>query len=262
MSIFSKLFCKKNNKPTPEIKEINLEPLHTESRPTLLMKDDGLSNVYPITESLLENAYPSSTQSNRDRFVPPLNKTIMLYGIDENKYRVACFLAQIGHESGQLKYTEENLNYSSSSLQTTFKKYFPDKKTADEYARKPEKIANKVYANRMGNGNEQSGDGYKYRGRGLIQLTGKDNYDLATKNVLHLSEQINFVNNPELVSNAQYAAESAGWFWKRNGLNELADKLENDTDGSVFKKIVKIINGGYNGLDDRKKLYNNIVSLF
>ena len=155
--------------------------------------------------------------------------------------RQACFLGQCGHESGQFKTLSENLNYSAKGLRATWPKRFPTDADAEPYHRQPEKIANKVYAERMGNGNEASGEGWKYRGRGLIQLTGKDNYSRASK-VLG----VDLVAEPDKVATPQYAALTAAWFWSTNKLNALADKLDH-------KALTKSINGGDLGLDDRIK---------
>lgn len=156
--------------------------------------------------------------------------------------RLSHFFAQLEHESN-LKPIEENLNYSASGLRKIFGKYFTDLESI-KYQRKPELIANKVYANRMGNGNEASGDGWKYRGRGFIQITGKNNYILLSKDT-----KIDFVNNPDLLLNEANSMTSALWFWNKNKLNNLADKDD-------VKGITKIINGGYNGLKHRIKLLN------
>lgn len=174
--------------------------------------------------------------------------------------RIAHFMAQVEHESG-LKPISENLNYSKEGLLKTFPKYFTkdefDKDgklikqgTASFYQRKPELIANKVYCNRMGNGNYESGDGWKYRGRGFIQLTGKDNYLVLSKDA-----RIDCLNNPDLLLQEANAMISALWFWNKNKLNDLADK--DDIVG-----ITKKINGGTNGLSHRKELlekYKNIL---
>ncbi len=168
-----------------------------------------------------------------------INETLAKFQIN-TPLRVNHFLAQLLHESGNLQFLKENLNYSAKGLATTFKKYFITEALATPYARNQEKIANKVYANRMGNGDEKSGDGWRFKGRGYIQLTGRDNYTSLSKDT-----GIDFINHPELLETIQYAALSAGWFWNKNGLNKLADK---DDVLSITKKI----NGGTNGLDDRK----------
>jgi putative chitinase len=159
------------------------------------------------------------------------------------------FLSQLAHESGNFQFTSENLNYSADALRRVFGKYFPTDAEAQKYARQPERIANRVYANRMGNGSETSGDGWKYRGRGLIQLTGKDNYAaFATQN------KNNALQNPDLVAEPEMAVESAGWFWATNRLNQLADT------GDV-KAVTRRINGGFNGLADREAKYNKLMKI-
>jgi putative chitinase len=166
--------------------------------------------------------------------------------------RLAHFLAQCGHESGGFRVTQENLNYSAKGLMGIFKKYFPDAGTAAAYERKPEKIANRVYANRMANGSEASGDGYKFRGRGYIQLTGRDNYTQFGKAI---GEDI--ASNPDKVS-SQYALLSAAWFWSKNGLNKLADGGATD---AVVTSITKRVNGGTIGLPDRIKHFKEYYHL-
>ena len=166
--------------------------------------------------------------------------------------RLAHFLAQCGHESGGFRATQENLNYSAKGLNGIFKKYFPTLESAVPYERKPEKIANKVYANRMANGTEASGDGYKFRGRGYIQLTGKDNY---TRFGNAIGE--NIVANPDVVS-GKYALLSAAWFWSNNGLNKLADGGATD---ATVTSITKRVNGGTIGLADRIKHFKEYYHL-
>lgn len=166
--------------------------------------------------------------------------------------RLAHFLAQCGHESGGFRATQENLNYSAKGLNGIFKKYFPTEAAAAAYARNPQKIANKVYANRMDNGSEASGDGYKFRGRGYIQLTGRANYTLFGKAI---GEDI--ANNPDVVS-GKYALLSAAWFWSKNGLNKLADGGATD---AVVTSITKRVNGGTIGLADRIKHFKEYYHL-
>jgi putative chitinase len=166
--------------------------------------------------------------------------------------RLAHFLAQCGHESGGFRLTQENLNYSAKGLMGIFKKYFPTQALADAYARKPEKIANRVYGGRMGNGPEASGEGFKFRGRGYIQLTGKSNYaafDLAVAD--------DILSNPDLVS-TKHALASAAWFWKKNGLNLIADT---GSSAEVVTKITKRVNGGTIGLPDRIKHFKEYHAL-
>jgi len=153
--------------------------------------------------------------------------------------RVAHFVAQCAHESGNFVFIKENLNYKAASLQKTFAKYFPTAELAAQYANKPERIANRVYASRMGNGPEASGDGYRYCGRGLIQLTGKDNYTFFAGSLDITTEEAS-----EYLQTFEGAAQSACWFWEQNNLNRFADA--NDVKG-----LTRAINGGYIGLDDR-----------
>jgi putative chitinase len=166
--------------------------------------------------------------------------------------RLAHFLAQCGHESGGFRATQENLNYSAKGLNGIFKKYFPTEAAATPYARQPQKIANKVYANRMSNGDEASGDGYKFRGRGYIQLTGRANYTAFGKAI---GEDV--TANPDVVS-GKYALLSAAWFWSNNGLNKLADGGSTD---AVVTTITKRVNGGTIGLADRIKHFKEYFHL-
>lgn len=166
--------------------------------------------------------------------------------------RLAHFLAQCGHESGGFRLTKENLNYSAKGLNGIFKKYFPTLESALPYERKPEKIANKVYGGRMGNGAEASGEGWKFHGRGFIQLTGKDNYTAFTKSIGE-----DCIANPDLVA-SKYALASAAWFFNKNGLHKMADGGANDT---VVTSITKRVNGGTIGLADRIKHFNEYYKL-
>jgi putative chitinase len=166
--------------------------------------------------------------------------------------RLAHFLAQCGHESGGFRATQENLNYSAKGLNGIFRKYFPTEAAAASYARNPQKIANKVYGNRMGNGPESSGEGYKFRGRGYIQLTGKENYTAFGKAI---GEDI--PSNPDKVA-SQYALLSAAWFFSKNGLHRMADEGATD---SVVTKITKRVNGGTIGLADRIKHFKEYYHL-
>ena len=163
--------------------------------------------------------------------------------------RLAHFFAQIHHESN-LKPVEENLNYSVSSLRKVFSKYFPTDYLAKEYARQPEKIANKVYASRMGNSDEKSGDGWKYRGRGFIQITGKDNYKGLKKDL-----KIDYVNNPNFLLTEADSMVAAVWYWTKNNLNKYADQDD-------IKNVTRRINGGYNGLNHRKLLLDKYKEIF
>ena len=166
--------------------------------------------------------------------------------------RLCHFLSQCGHESGNFKAVNENLNYGAKGLRGIFPKYFPTDALAAEYERKPEKIANKIYGGRMGNGPEATGEGYKYRGRGYIQLTGKDNYSAFDKVV---TEDI--TANPDLVA-TKYPLLSAAWFWNSRKLNEIADKGATDAEVTA---ITKKVNGGTIGLDDRIKHFKEFYAL-
>jgi putative chitinase len=170
----------------------------------------------------------------------------------DSALRLAHFLAQCGHESGGFRLTKENLNYSAKGLNGIFKKYFPTLESALPYERKPEKIANKVYGGRMGNGPEASGDGAKFCGRGYIQLTGKDNYTAFGKSI---GEDV--CANPQVVAE-KYALLSAAWFFNKNGLHKMADGGASDT---VVTSITKRVNGGTIGLPDRIKHFKEYYHL-
>ena len=170
----------------------------------------------------------------------------------DSALRLAHFLAQCGHESGGFRLTKENLNYSAKGLNGIFKKYFPTLESALSYERKPEKIANKVYGGRMGNGPESSGDGAKFCGRGYIQLTGKDNYTAFGKSI---GEDV--CANPQVVAE-KYALLSAAWFFNKNGLHKMADGGATD---AVVTSITKRVNGGTIGLPDRIKHFKEYYHL-
>jgi putative chitinase len=180
------------------------------------------------------------------KWLQPLNDTFEKYDINTPK-RQAAFIGQCAHESNNFKTLEENLHYSASALMRVWPSRFPDMDTAEKYANNPEKIANKVYAGRMGNA--EDGDGWKYHGRGLIQLTGKENYEHCGSSL-----NIDFVNNPDLLLDPKYATLSAGWFFNKKGLNQLADI------GDVVG-ITKRINGGTLGLDDRATRTNRVLQV-
>jgi putative chitinase len=201
-----------------------------------------------ITKELLVEAHVCDA-ATADKWANSLNAACDKFEINTPE-RIAGFLSQIGHESGGLKFVVENLNYSAPALCTVFGKYFADDSQANAYARQPERIANKVYANRMGNGDEASGDGFKYRGRGLVQLTGKDNYT-AFGNACG----IDVVSNPEIVESPDVASLSAGWFWSTHRLNSLADAQD-------VVGMTRRINGGTNGLDDRQMHYAKLMDYF
>jgi len=171
-----------------------------------------------------------------DKWLDPLNSTFDKYEINTPK-RQAGFIGQCQHESGNFKTLEENLHYSAAALMRVWPSRFPDQATADQYANNPEKIANKVYAGRMGN--TEDGDGFKYRGRGVLQLTGKDSYIFCGQAL-----KLDLMDNPDLLLEPMNAMLSAGWFWNKRGLNAAADV-------SGWEEVTRKINGGVLGLDDR-----------
>ena len=173
-------------------------------------------------------------------WVDALNVTFAKFDIS-TPVRQASFIGQCSHECGNFKVLSENLNYRAETLMKLWANRFPTLEIANEYARNPKKIANKVYASRMGNRDESSGDGYRFRGRGCIQLTGHANYYHAGK-----ACDVDFVMEPDLVATPQYAAMTAGWFWNTHKLNQFADVRD-------YKTMTKKINGGFIGLDDRIK---------
>jgi putative chitinase len=174
-----------------------------------------------------------------EKWLQPLIDTFIKYNISTTQ-RQASFIGQCQHESNNFRVLEENLHYTADGLMRVWPSRFPDRNMAEQYANNPEKIANKVYAGRMGNGDEESGDGWAYHGRGLIQLTGRDNYSACGTSL-----GFAYITNPELLVQPRHAALTAGWFWNKKGLNDLADAQDYDT-------MTKRINGGLNGLDDRK----------
>jgi len=186
-----------------------------------------------------------------DAVIAQIPSVMSTFKID-TALRLSHFLAQCGHESAGFKAIQENLNYGAKGLLGIFKKYFPTEAKALQYERKPEKIANLVYGGRMGNGDEASGDGYKFRGRGYIQLTGKSNYTAFGKAI---NEDI--AANPDLVA-TKYPLLSAAWFWSSNSLNTLADK---GADDASVTAITKRVNGGTIGLPDRIKHFKEYYAL-
>jgi putative chitinase len=201
-----------------------------------------------ITREQLAKFFDHTPAATIDTFLEPLNKTMEHFQINTPQ-RIAMFLAQIGHESGGLKFVEENLNYRADRLPVVFPKYFRDV-DPNLYGRNPEKIANRVYGNRMGNGPESSGDGWRYRGRGLIQLTGHDNYArFAADMGMSVEDAVEYLKTPE------GAAMSAGWFWGKNNLNVSADA------GDIVANT-KRINGGTIGLADRQAHYEEALHIF
>ena len=203
-----------------------------------------------ITKEQFAHLFPRA--QDPASWVESMNNVFPTYDINTPK-RIAAFLAQCGHESGGWTVFEENLNYSAKGLNGIFKKYFPTLESAQPYERKPEMIANKVYGGRMGNGPESSGDGWKYRGRGPIQLTGKDNYRAFAQEMFE--DWQNLFDNPDWVTaDRDFALMSAIWFWNKNKLNVQADSGD-------IKLMTKKINGGYIGLEDRIKHYNEAIHL-
>lgn len=197
-----------------------------------------------LTKEQLKQLLPKNPYI--DQWHKALSQLLPDYEINTPK-RIAAFIAQCAHESGGFIFLSENLNYKAESLVKVFPKYFKDISMAKAYEKQPEKIANKIYADRMGNGNELSGDGYKYRGRGLIQLTGKTNYTWFAASL-----QISPEEAAEYMGTFEGAAQSACWFWETNNLNQWADKGD-------IEKMTKIINGGTIGLEDRKKHYEHAL---
>lgn len=201
---------------------------------------------FEFTVDKLKKCLPNN--KNCDELFKALESVLPKYEIN-TKERVAAFLAQCGHESVDFTKLKENLNYSAKGLNSTWPKRFISEEAAKPYERNPEKIANKVYADRMGNGPEASGDGWKYRGRGAIQLTGKDNYTAFSKTVnKSLDETIAYLDTLE------GAIESACWFWKKNNLNAISDTKD-------MVKATKVINGGNLGLEERKKHFETNLKL-
>ena len=182
-----------------------------------------------------------------DNWYQALSQLLPDYEINTSQ-RIAAFMAQCAHESGGFTALKENLNYKAATLRKVFPKYFSTDELANTYANHPNKqeaIANKVYANRMGNGDEASGDGFRYCGRGLIQLTGKSNYQAFADSL-----EMNVEDVPEYLQTFEGAAQSACWFWESNNLNKHADAGD-------IKTMTKVINGGYIGLDDRIAHYEH-----
>lgn len=202
---------------------------------------------YELTEDQLRQLLPGNPYISE--WHEALSQLLPDYEIDTPQ-RVAAFIAQCAHESGNFRALKENLNYRWESLRRVFPKYFPTDELAKQYASMPDKqaaIANRIYANRMGNGDEASGDGYRYCGRGLIQLTGKTNYSWFAASLGIPVEEAS-----EYLSTFEGAAQSACWFWESNNLNRFADVGD-------IKGLTRAINGGFIGLDDRIKHYNHAL---
>lgn len=196
-----------------------------------------------LTSEQLQQIVPSLSLDAARNYLPNLIKA-MEWAKITTPARIGGFLAQCAHESGGFKVFTENLNYRAESLMKTWPNRFPTIAIASQYAHKPEKIANKVYANRMGNGDEASGDGWRYRGRGAIQCTGRDKYE-----ALSSLFGIDFVDQPDLLATSEYAFYSAAWYWQQNHINALADAKD-------IRNMTKAVNGGLNGYEDRLEYYN------
>lgn len=180
------------------------------------------------------------------QWLEPMNAALRACAIDSAQ-RQAAFLAQVLVESGELRHKEEALNYSPERLQQVWPQRFPNADIAARYGHQPQALANHVYAGRLGNGDEASGDGWRYRGRGLIQLTGRDNYASFAR-----ASGLDALANPDLLLAPEGAARSAAWFWQSHGLNEMADRAAGGDGDAVFVQITRRINGGTTGLDERK----------
>lgn len=198
-----------------------------------------------ITLEQLQLMLPQN--NSLEEWIDPVNSVLTDYEINTDE-RIAAFISQTAHESLDWTVLEENLNYSSNGLLRIFPKYF-NQALATQYNRKPEMIANRVYANRMGNGTEESGEGYLYRGRGILQITGKNNY---TEFSQFCFGNTFAVDNPDVVLEKEYALRSACWYWTKNKLNNYADNID-------IQGLTKRINGGLIGLDDRISKYNGII---
>ena len=201
-----------------------------------------------LTSSQFKELFPNC--KDPDGWVDAMNEVFPKYEINTPE-RIASFIAQCGHESGGWRVFSENLNYSAKALDAIFGKYFKRAaRDSEPYHRQPEKIANVVYANRMDNGDTDSGDGWKYRGRGPIQLTGKANYSSFAEDM-----DVDVVDNPDMVSeDKETALMSAIWYWNKNGLNRYADSGD-------IKTMTKRINGGYIGLEDRISHYEHAIEV-
>jgi putative chitinase len=206
-----------------------------------------MSFTFDFTRDQLAQMIPGNPYV--DHWFHALSEILPEYEINTPQ-RVAAFLAQCAHESGGFKFLKENLNYKAESLCKVFPKYFPNLDLAKQYEKRPEKIANKIYGGRMGNGPEDSGDGFRYCGRGLIQLTGKDNYSWFAASL-----EIPVEEASEYLETFEGAVQSACWFWETNNLN-------NQADSGDIKLMTKKINGGYIGLEDRIKHYNHALHIF
>jgi len=195
----------------------------------------------PITAGRIGTIMPNADPASVALYLGPINDTAARFSIDTPQ-RQAMFLAQLAHESGELRHAVENLNYSSAALRRVWPSRFSEAE-AERYARNPQKIAARVYANRMGNGDEASGDGWWFRGRGLIQITGRDNYQACGAALGR-----DFIATPDELAAVPWSVLSAGWFWESRGLNPIADRGD-------IEAVTRRINGGTNGLAERAEFY-------
>lgn len=205
-----------------------------------------MSSDFLLTEQQLSQIIPGNPYISH--WYQALQQCLPDYDINTPQ-RIAAFLAQCAHESGGFKFLKENLNYQASSLMRVWPRCFPDMATAQAYAHNQEKIANRAYANRMGNGDEASGDGWRFCGRGLIQLTGKTNYQAFADSIETALEDV-----PAYLATFEGAVQSACWFWENNNLNQYADSGDITT-------MTKRINGGTLGLEDRQKHYQHALQV-
>ena len=201
-----------------------------------------------VTVAQLQQIFPKAKAANLAAFCDEINEAAVEFEIDSPR-RLAAFLAQCAHESGLFAHVRENLNYSAQGLRGIWPKRFPTLAAAQPYHRNPQKIANKVYADRMGNGSEATGDGWSYRGRGLIQLTGKSNYIACSAGL-----EYDVVADPDYLETTEGAARSAAWYWYSRNLNKWADLGD-------IKTMTKLINGGYIGLEEREHFYHSALSV-
>ena len=199
-----------------------------------------------MTELTLDHLRQMVKNPHIEHWHEALAQLLPDYGINTPQ-RIAAFVAQCSHESGNFRFIQENLNYRWPSLRKTFPKYFPTDELAKQYEKKPQQIANRIYANRMGNGDEASGDGWLYRGRGLIQLTGRDNYTFFAGSLgIEVEEAADYL------ATFEGAAQSACFFWEQNNINRFADAGD-------IRGMTRAINGGYIGLEDRIKHYEHAL---
>ena len=215
--------------------------------------------AYRITTEQILRAVPAADRTRAAEFVATFNQYADTFGINTTA-RVVHFLAQVTWESGYFRHVEENLNYSADGLMKTFGSRFRNKAEAEQYARKPEKIANKVYANRYGNGSEASGDGWRYRGRGFIQITFKANYKAYQDSGFCNGS---LVAHPEWLAKAPGHTKSAMWFFRMKGCNAIADRDDGGRIGEeVCIEVTRKVNGGTSHLADRLYLYRRYKNEF